>query len=239
MKLKRNLVAGLVAGLAVAGGGAAIAATQLGSPKEESQAMVNDAAEQLGVQPDKLSAALKQAYKNRVDAAVKAGTLTKEHGDALKARIDSDDFPVLGVRGFGHAGHHGHGHGPFGAKLDAAATYLGLTEAELRTQLESGKTLADVAKAQGESVDGLVQALYDSAKKRLDEAVAAGKLTQAKADAMLADLKAHLTDLVTGKLPPRPERGHHDGFRGDRFGGPPPGFAPSSDAPPAFAAPTA
>ena len=38
--------------------------------------------------------------------------------------------------------------------LAAAATYLGLTEAELRTELQAGKTLAQVAKAKDKSVDG-------------------------------------------------------------------------------------
>lgn len=36
---------------------------------------------------------------------------------------------------------------------------MGLTKAELREQLAVGKTLAEIAKAEGKSVDGLVQAL--------------------------------------------------------------------------------
>ena len=50
-RIKPRLVAGAVAGLAVAGGGAAFAATQLGSPKQENQAVLNDAAKQLGIEP--------------------------------------------------------------------------------------------------------------------------------------------------------------------------------------------
>ena len=68
--LKPKVIAGAVAGLAVAGGGAAIAANRLGSPKQESQAVLNDAAKQLGVAPSALSAALKKALENRVDDAV-------------------------------------------------------------------------------------------------------------------------------------------------------------------------
>src|SRR6478609_8158764 len=172
--LKPKVIAGAVAGLAVAGGGAAVAANQLGSPKQESQAVLNDAAKQLGVQPSALSAALKKALENRVDDAVAAGRLTKAQGDELKQRIESGDMPLFGGPGLGPGFHH---HGPFGG-LDAAATYLGLTDAQLRTQLESGKSLADVAKAQGKTVDGLVQAMVDAAKKKLDAAVAAGRLTQ-------------------------------------------------------------
>src|SRR5438552_8962823 len=144
-RIKPRMIVGAVAGLAVAGGGAAFAATQLGSPQQESQAVVNDAAKQLGVEPSSLSAALKKALENRVDEAVAAGRLTKAQGDELKQRIESGDTPLFGGPGRGF--HEG---APFGG-LEAAASYLGLTDAQLHTKLESGKSLADVAKAQGKS----------------------------------------------------------------------------------------
>jgi lambda repressor-like predicted transcriptional regulator len=43
--------------------------------------------------------------------------------------------------------------------MDASAEYLGLSANDLRTQLQAGKSLADIAKAEGKSVDGLKQAL--------------------------------------------------------------------------------
>src|SRR6266550_2703204 len=208
-RLKPKLIAGTVAGLAVAGGGAAYAETQLGSPQQENQAVLNDAARQLGVEPSALSAALKKALDNRVDDAVAAGRLTKAQGNELKQRIESGAVPLFGGPGRGF-GHHA---GPFGG-LDAAASYLGLTDAQLRTQLESGKSLADVARAQGKTVDGLVQAIVDSAKKKLDAAVADGRLTQSRADSLLSELKSHAADFVNGTAP-------RFGFRHFR-GGPPP-----------------
>src|ERR687888_506866 len=141
-------------------------------------------------------------------AAVADGRLTKAQGDELKQRIESGDLPLFfGPRG----GMHEH----FG-ELDAAASYLGLTEAELETQLESGKTLAQVAKDRGKSVDGLIQALVDAATKRLDADVAAGRLTKAQEQQILSGLKDRITAFVNGMR-------HHD-FRFDRgFAGPPPG----------------
>jgi hypothetical protein len=203
--LKLRLGAGVAAAAALAGGGAAIAADRLGS-SSDSQAVVNDAAKQLGVTPSALSAALKKALENRVDEAVAAGRLTKEQGEELKQRIESGDLPLF----FGpHGGPHDH----FGG-LDAAASYLGLTEAELRTQLESGKTLAQVAKDRGKSVDGLIQALVDAATKRLDADVAAGRLTKEQEQQILSGLKDRITAFVNG-------RRDHD-FRGDHgFAGPP------------------
>ena len=220
--MKRKIMTVGAAALVVAGGGAAIAATTGGSPQEESKAVVDDAAKQLGVTPSKLSDALKKALENRVDAAVADGRLTKEQGDAIKARIEAEDYPMLGGFGFGHHGGPGMLHGV--GHLDAAASYLGMTEDELRTQLESGKSLADVAKSKGKSVDGLVSALVADEKKELDAAVQSGRITQAQADAFLANAKQRFTDLVNGTMPDRGPGlyggppgplgwGHHDGDR--------------------------
>jgi hypothetical protein len=204
--MKRKLVAGAVAGLAVAGGGAAaVAATQESSPQEESKAVVEDAAKQLGVQPHELSNALKQALKNRIDAAVAAGRLTEEQGKELKGRVDADEFPLLGGPGL-RGGHHGPG-GPFGHGLDAAAEYLGTTEEALREQLRDGTTLAESAKKAGKSVDGLVDALVADAKEKLDAAQAAGRITAAEKQEKLQELREHVTALVNGERPeggPRP-----------------------------------
>jgi hypothetical protein len=226
--VKRKVVVGAAAGLAVAGGGAAIAATQFGSPKEESQAVVNDAAKQLGVTPSELSAALKKALENRVDAAVAAGRLTKEQGAELKKRIEAGDVPLFGGPGFPGPGHlRGFGHlGPPG-DLDAAADYLGLTEAQLEKQLNTGKTLAQVAKSRDKSVDGLISALYDSAKKKLDAGVAAGRLTKAQEESILADLKSRLSEFVNNAQLRIDRDGPRGGLgpRGFRFHGPPPSAA--------------
>src|SRR4051812_49739979 len=92
---KAKLIGGGVAGLAVAGGSAAFAATQLGSPQQENQAVLNDAAKQLGVQPSALSAALKKALENRVDVAVTAGGPSKGQGGAGQQRTDSRGLPPL------------------------------------------------------------------------------------------------------------------------------------------------
>ena len=213
MSRTRLLTVGAVALIVVAVTGAAVAATNALSPKGESKAILDDAAKQLGVKPSELDAALKQALKNRVDAAVKDGRLTKAQADRIKQRIDAGDVPFLFPgRGFGFGpgpGRFDH-HGPRGHRLglDAAASYLGLTEAKLRQALENGKTLAQVAKDRGKSVDGLVDAMVAEKTKRLDEAVAAGRITKAERAEFLAGLKERITDLVNGRFP-----SHHHEFR--------------------------
>ena len=200
---RKKIVALISALVVVVGAGAAIGATGALSPKDESQAVVDDAAKQLGVQPSQLTAALKQALKNRVDAAVAAGRLTQAQGTELKARIDAGDVPLLGFGGPGF-GHHGGPHG-IHAGLDAAAAYLGMTETQLHTALESGKTLAQVAKSKGKSVDGLVAAMVADEKAELAAAVKAGRLTQAQANAIQSDLKGRITDMVNNGPPARRE----------------------------------
>jgi hypothetical protein len=228
--LKRKVAVGTAAALALAGGGAAVAAKKLAfSSSTESKAVVDDAAKQLGVEPSALSNALKKALSDRVDAAVAAGRLTKAQGDELKQRIQSDQFPLFGGLGgpgrfFGHFGHFGHFPG-----LDTAASYLGLTEAQVKTQLESGKTLAQIAKDQNKSVDGLVAALKNDAKQKLDDVVAAGRLTKAQEERILSDLDQRITDLVNGKLMRPPNAGGlfragHPRFDGRR----PPSFPGAS-----------
>ena len=213
MKRKHKLIIGAAAVLAAAGGGAAIAASG-SSPSEENQAIIDDAAKQLGVSSSKLSDALKKALSDRVDAAVAAGRVTKAEGDALKARIQSNDFPLFGGphRGFGHFG--------FLGRLESAAGYIGITEAQLRTELESGKSLAQVAKAHDKSVDGLIDALVAAAREKLDNAVSAGRLTKAQESEMLSVLKDRITSAVnnSGGLGEPHFRGPDSGFR--HFDGP-------------------
>jgi uncharacterized protein YidB (DUF937 family) len=213
MKRKSKVSIGIAVLLAAAGGGVAIGAASTSSPSEENQAVLDDAAKQLGVSSTKLSSALKQALSDRVDAAVAAGRLTKAQGDAVKQRINSDAFPLFGGLG------RDHGHFGFGG-IDAAATYLGLTEAQLHSELEGGKTLAQVAQAHGKSVDGLIAALVDATKKRLDDAVASGRLTQAQETEMLSGLRDRVSKLVNSSGPPGDHFGRPSfGFR--HFGRPP------------------
>jgi hypothetical protein len=240
-------IMGALAVVAVVSGGAAYAATQDDSPQARSQAIVDDAAGTLGVDPSKLSAALKQALEKQVDAQVTAGKLTQEQADAIKKRIEDGTQPIFGGPGFGGPGKHfghggpgfrggpgfGHHFGPgFGgpgiaAGVEEVATYLGLKPEELRTQLKSGKSLADIATAQGKTVDGLKTAITDAVTKRLDAAVTAGKLTSEQKAKLLEGLAAHLDDFVNGVQKARFGHGH---WKGDKNGPPPvPADPPPAD----------
>jgi hypothetical protein len=218
MKLpsKRAVLIGAVVALAAGGAvGGALAASGTFDPKAERQALLNDAAGRLGVTSSKLEDALKQAALDRVNAELAAGQITQAQANAAKAAINAGELPI-GIPGAGPGFHRGFGAGRgFGLRgaLDVAATYLGLTDQQLRTQLQSGKSLADVAKAQNKSVDGLKQAIIAAVQSKLDQAVKSGRLSRDEESQILAKLKVSIDDLVNGTLPAKPAGAFHDGFR--------------------------
>ena len=73
-------------------------------------------------------------------------------------------------RGEGRMQHHHRGghHLAVRASFAAAADYVGLSRAELLARLREGKSLAEVAEAEGKSVDGLKQAIKGALTARLD-----------------------------------------------------------------------
>ena len=227
---KRTVAIGAAVALAAAGGGVAYAAATSSDPRD---ALLRDAAQRLNVTPGELRSALEGAFGDQLEAAVRAGKLTQQQADRIQQQIRRHGVPLggpmdgpghgpggpMGAPGHGFGGQMGApGHGPLGPGLDAAASYLGLTRAALARALMNGRTLAEVARAQGKSVDGLEQALIDDATTQLDRAVADRSLTAQERDRILAELRAHVGDLVNGGGPGRP--GDRD--RGMGPGGPPP-----------------
>jgi len=105
-----------------------------------------------------------------------------------------------------------------GAPLAAAATYLGATEADLRTKLQSGQTLAQIAAATtGKSRDGLIAALVADENAKIDAAQTAGRITAEQATQMKANTQTRVTALVDGTAPAGgPGFGFGPGPRGRR-----------------------
>ncbi len=112
---------------------------------------------------------------------------------------NDDDMPGFsGTFGMPMMGVMGHG-GMFDANgdgwkvYDAVAAALKLTPTQLFEQLHSGKTLSEIADAQGvklADVQAAAQtAARDAMKARIEQAVKDGRLTQAQADQMLKALE--------------------------------------------------
>ncbi len=205
---RRTLVVGAIVLAVVVGAGTAIAAS--GDSATSPSAFLDSLAQHLGVSREKLDDAARAAALDQVEAALDAGTITKEQADELKERIESGDVPVARSRARSRlrAGLRPRARRCAGSAVisSAAAEYLGLTEDALRSRLADGKTLAQIAEAEGKSVAGLQQALVADVKERLAAAVKDGKLTEEQAANMLERYTERVEALVNGTLPLRRAR---------------------------------
>jgi hypothetical protein len=74
-----------------------------------------------------------------------------------------------------------------------AADYLGVTPTQLRKEMQSGRTLAQIANATGgKSATGLLNALVSAKAGKLRSRVAAGKLSMKQESTRLADLRTRI-----------------------------------------------
>jgi polyhydroxyalkanoate synthesis regulator phasin len=175
----------------------------------------------LGISVDDYDAAVEKAQQQVVDEAVADGWLTEEQAELLAWRMAQ--APDKGMHGMGKGmGMFGRGMGPMGGEenlLSIAADKLGMKLTELLTELQGGKSIADVAKEKGVDTQTIVDAYVAQAKENLDEAVADGNITQKQADYQLEQIKTRVTDQLdnTGM-----EFGPRGGGRhgGEMMGGP-------------------
>jgi hypothetical protein len=111
----------------------------------------------------------------------------------------------------GRAAHGGHGRGGGCGghasacantivSLDAAASALGLTNAKLKADLASGKTLAQEAATAGRTLDALSSSLTTAAQSALNAAVANGSLSVGQAQAVLLGVPQQVVGLLTSAV---------------------------------------
>lgn len=148
------------------------------------------------------------AIKDALKGLVGDDTITQAQADQV-AQTLAEQLPARG----GHGGHGGHG--PHGGRVspEATAAVLGISVQELQTQREAGRTLAQIAEAEGVAKADLVKGLVAAAEEQLAADVAAGELTQAQADEVQAGLTERITQQVDSVG--RGGRGHHGPRGGD------------------------
>jgi polyhydroxyalkanoate synthesis regulator phasin len=210
-RTKQKLAAGSAAAFLFAvalGAGGALAAVGLFAEDDDEATAVLATAE---ADDDGADAedALERTLEFLVDEAVEAGRLTEEEGEELKAELQRGVTPfafprldrgLFGDRGFDFGRLRGL---PFvrpQIDLDAAASYLGLSQEELRDELAEGRSLAEIARAEGKSVEGLVQELVDVAEERIDEAVEDGRLSEERAAELKDGLEERIEERVNEEL---------------------------------------
>ncbi|MCC7368904.1 MAG: hypothetical protein IT306_10805 [Chloroflexi bacterium] len=195
------------------------------------QAYQDALAGRLGVSSTQLQEAQKQARIDLINKAVADGKLDQDRANQLIQAIQNGQGPRqgMGPQGMGpRQGGPQQGMGPRqgpgprqgqgqqggpgmrqGGPQDIA-NILGMTPQELRTEMMAGKSLAQVAEAKGISRDTLKAKLLEAHQARIDEAVAAGRLTADQAKQMTERMTANI-DAMLDRTP-----GQGAGQRGPR-----------------------
>jgi hypothetical protein len=196
MRINRSAVVALaVSASLLVGGGTALAASGQSDRSSNCEALLAKIAERRGVSVEQLQADAKARALAGIDAAEKAGRISKEQAARLRA----------GVEAFKPCAAPKQAQAPriaFGGMIKAAAGFLGLDRAELQEQLP-GNSLTDLAVKQGKRPAALEAAMVAPAKARLAKAVANGRLTQPQAERIAKKLETLAHRLAIKEFPSR------------------------------------
>ncbi len=149
------------------------------------------------------------AATEKINAAVAEGTLTQERADQMLANLPdrvsaamehrpSEVRPREVARAAA---------GLARELVNAVADATGLTPREILQQArEDEMSLAEVIAANGGDVEAIVAQVVAAATEQINAAVAEGRLTQERADQMLANLEDAINRLLDGRPGERPFR---------------------------------
>jgi hypothetical protein len=172
-----------------------------------------------------------QRLRDLLQPLVDDGTITAAQLDAIVAKLATAEP----TKGFGDHGPGRRGGGIAWVDVDAVATALGMTSDDVRTALRDGTTLKALAESKGKTDKDVIDVLVAATKQQLDAKVADGSMTQAEADAKLAEATSRITDMVDNgfatAFPGMPGERGGDHRRGPAPAGSTPGATPSSTPP--------
>jgi len=173
----------------------------------------------LGISVDEYDAAVEKAGQQVIDQAVSEGWLTEAQAEELRSRLAEAPAGLGLGRGFGKIG-KGMG-GVAGVSLrSVAAEKLGMELTDLNTELQNGKTIAELAKEKGVDTQTIVDAYLAQVKEKLDAKVASGDITQEQADAQLEQAKTRATEKLDSTWEGFDHGGgRHGGMMGPGMGG--------------------
>lgn len=200
--------------------------TQNGAPGGDKHQRLDDylnkLAANLGTTPEALKGALKQTALDEIAQAVKDGKLTADQGKKLTDAINNGTNVPFGPQGLGPKmgggpkGPNGqNGAAPNGqnrpmgpgdfmgiasSAMNDVAKALGIDAATLKSDLQSGKSIADIAGSDAGKLNAVKGVLTAAAKAEFDKLVQSGKLQQAQADKLLQAFTDNLDTMLKGKF---------------------------------------
>ncbi len=218
--MKRLVLVGvlvLVLGLLGAG---TVLAQQGGDDGGPVRTFIAKVATKLGVSEEQLQGAITEARQEMLDEAVAEGRLTPEQAERLRERVDKGDFfPPLREDRPDHARRHGPCQRVQILIVDSTADVLGVEKGRLLSEIKAGKSLAEIAEAQGFSAERFQAALLAQVRQTLDGLVAEGKLTERQASKIFQGIDENIDKIVNGHFEPhsRPcdDHGRHRRPHGD------------------------
>lgn len=198
--MSRFLKIGLVifAVVAVAGSAAGFVSAQTdgdGPASGDHPGFIVKLAENLGISVDTLEQAIRDTQIDQLDEAVADGRVPEDRAAEIRERIESGDAPL-----FPFARGPGHHHGGIAA-VRQTAEFLGLEPQDVVQALRDGGTLAGLAVANGKTAGELSAFLLAELQEYVQQAVDNGRITQERADEILADAPARINDLINHEGP--------------------------------------
>jgi hypothetical protein len=133
--------------------------------------------------------------RDALDELVEGGTITSAQADAVAEHL-AGTFP--------HRDRHFLGRERVLAGLTRIAEVIGIEESILADALRDGQSIAEIATAHGVDPQEVIDSLMANHQARLDQLVAAGRITSEEADEKAALFLSHVTDLVNGEYEFRP-----------------------------------
>jgi hypothetical protein len=126
------------------------------------------------------------------------------HSANSRTISDNTTATVPGIQGSDGVGYCGGYNGMMGqvqgAVTQVVANALGMTVTDLEAQLNSGKTLAEIAAAKGISQDQLIQSLMAPVKDQTALMLKYGFMTEAQIDTLNQQLPAMLQIVINSQL---------------------------------------
>ena len=179
----------------------------------------------LGISVEAYDAAVEQAHEQVVSEALAEGWLTEDQAERLQERMEQG--PGALGRGRGLMGPHMGLMGRGGESIiGVAAEKLDMSVQDLLTELQDGKSIADVAADSGVDPQDIIGTYLAQLEETLQQAVDDGKLTQNQADWILEQATERALEEVNGTWEGR----HPGGFPGGKRPGGMWGFPGQTDA---------
>lgn len=160
-----------------------------------------DIAKAHNVSEQQLTEVISSQMSKRIDEDQKQGRITAERAKEMKSNLKEHVAKMINNNGPQERGRF---------EMTEVLTLLGIDAKTLHNELQQGKTLVAIAAEHGVSEQQLKDTLKESAAKRIDEAVKAGRIPQDKADTAKTKAMERAENFVNGVHPERHGERHNE-----------------------------